>query len=260
MIFINQVVSPEHRISLLLKYYEMRASEEEESCSIIAEDLRKLLFDFHFIDVFDESDALLHYKYQLMYAVGVTSHLQDLNSRTRIFEALLRVLNNSPDNSTIGHSLNVDGFATKLPQSSNCKYRHIRITSNDATQIHQFNVALVMGLRDSELSNELKWIKDIEDYDVFVSAATDNSRSLSDILAHGKLRIVDVTHISQLLALRGALAHGIFEFALRQRNRVDYGISETRKKSLAVPFKPARNLVIQMLLFCCLFLPTTMKA
>ncbi|KAL4110136.1 hypothetical protein PRIC1_001829 [Phytophthora ramorum] len=56
-----QMVAPEHRMSLELKRFELADD------NLVVD---QILDNDQFVDVLDESDALLHYKYHLVYAVG----------------------------------------------------------------------------------------------------------------------------------------------------------------------------------------------
>lgn len=59
---------PEHRLSLHLKWHELGLSGDETSKKVRSrlESISKLPY----FDIFDESDEILHHKYQLIYAVG----------------------------------------------------------------------------------------------------------------------------------------------------------------------------------------------
>jgi Protein of unknown function (DUF3638) len=72
------VVTPQHRNSLLLKQHDrgMRVKGLEQS----------------FTDLIDESDAILHHDFQLVYAIGSQLPLPDGPSRWTTFETFLKIL------------------------------------------------------------------------------------------------------------------------------------------------------------------------
>ena len=228
-----QIVAPEHRNSLLLKSKEY--SLTDPSLQELLEDAVK---ESKFVDIFDECDALLHYKYQLVYAVGNTAALEDLKARSLVFQSLFRVLNDGT-NPVLESFLNNDNFAMKLDVKNKCEYRQIRFANaseNAETQKFKldFHKAVVEQLYTSNLPQEMQWIKASTLQGEILVAVTDKSKDCirSD-------RFYETAHYRQILALRGALAHGLLGSFLKKRYRVDYGISVARKKRLAVPFTAA---------------------
>lgn len=71
-------VAPEHRLSLKLKWHELRAAKQTELCAEL-----DILDAMKYVDVMDESDEVLRYKYQLLYAVGTPQVLPEGQIRWR---------------------------------------------------------------------------------------------------------------------------------------------------------------------------------
>ncbi|TMW55350.1 hypothetical protein Poli38472_013241 [Pythium oligandrum] len=96
-----QIIASEHRLSLELRRLELSlkdSSDDATNQEIIAA-LDKLLDDEQYINIFDESDAVLHHKYHLVYDIGDATELDGGTERWIVAEALLRVLvgTESPD-------------------------------------------------------------------------------------------------------------------------------------------------------------------
>ena len=82
------LITPESHSSLMLKSKE--AFKKNLPDGPLYKELLKLLAG---ISIFDESDALLHYRYQLIYSVGISSPLEHGSIRWNACQAILHVLN-----------------------------------------------------------------------------------------------------------------------------------------------------------------------
>ena len=86
------LVAPEHRLSLHLKFHELADKGQAD----VGRQLQALLA-LPTRDLIDESDAILHHKYQMVYAVGSPQPLPEGYSRWHAAQALLRALkHNAP--------------------------------------------------------------------------------------------------------------------------------------------------------------------
>ena len=92
------LVAPEHRLSLQLKWHELRLQGETEKCKLLSQ-----LADMPVRDLLDESDEVLRHKYQLIYAVGSPMPLPQGPERWETATALLRVLQQSDRVSQLLH-------------------------------------------------------------------------------------------------------------------------------------------------------------
>lgn len=88
------MIAPEHRMSLELKRLDLESSNHDERHSMM-EVLDDILDDDQYVDILDESDAILHHKYHLIYAVGVPQQLENGENRWLVAEALLRAIASS---------------------------------------------------------------------------------------------------------------------------------------------------------------------
>ena len=82
------LVAPEHRHSLYLKGLELQTSDSKTSR---AKEIQKVE-EVPFRDILDESDELLHYHKQLIYAVGALQQLPVQEHRAHAVQGLLRFL------------------------------------------------------------------------------------------------------------------------------------------------------------------------
>jgi hypothetical protein len=85
-------VAPEHRLSLQLKWHEMRLASGQSDLVELLPNLDSLPY----CDVLDESDELLHHKYQLIYAHGHNVMLPAGKERWRSVQTMLRLMQTSP--------------------------------------------------------------------------------------------------------------------------------------------------------------------
>jgi hypothetical protein len=81
------LVAPEHRLSLMLKRQELWEQNRRDLCALLDS-----VAGMQYIDLLDESDELLHHRFQLIYAWGNRMALPALQSRARAAQALLHAL------------------------------------------------------------------------------------------------------------------------------------------------------------------------
>jgi hypothetical protein len=72
-------IAPEHRLSMELKWHELRNNTNAEIQSMCC--LLKKIEELCYYDIIDESDEVLRHKYQLIYAVGSCAQLPDGEDR-----------------------------------------------------------------------------------------------------------------------------------------------------------------------------------
>lgn len=231
--------TPEHILSMKLKHLELHYSGETEE----ERALRDMLTDIQEkeVCVFDESDAALCHKYQLVYAVGTPEALASGRIRWSAFQALLYIVNNSVSNvSRLMNTKTAAVFERDLPSYAWSRWR---LTHNCGEIRTKLRSALLNEIIASPPNRELRWL------------STWTSRGSSFV---GKMKriildpdtdamklmeeIVEADHKAIVLVLRGLLAMGIFEHVLEQRYRVDYGRSVVKDgdvpcKRLAVPYR-----------------------
>ncbi|EGZ11162.1 hypothetical protein PHYSODRAFT_337908 [Phytophthora sojae] len=235
-----QIVAPEHRMSLELKRLEIGTTNP------IVKTLDAILESDQFVDVLDECDALLHHKYHLVYAVGTPIPLCSGVERWMGAEALLRVLVDKSPSSRVNKVLQAPHVSCSSPDYMS------RFGAFEGTRLNtvvesteplrdELKKALVLDLIDNA-PFELMWLKTFGSAgarDSLVLAITDSTSSLEDALGDSMGKLSPYT--TQLLALRGLVAFGVFEHCLEKRYRANFGLPSpgTRPKKIAIPFRAA---------------------
>ena len=104
-------VTPEHRLSLQLKWHELRHREDHALSDQLRAVSKVPVYDF-----LDECDEILRHKYQLVYAVGATLPLADGPDRWHTAQAILRVIEEDPQ--VFGNSFggSYGSVQTRLPR------------------------------------------------------------------------------------------------------------------------------------------------
>ena len=243
--------TPESRLSLQLKRHELLATCVDEGSDegsrkrrAICDKLDLLQKSLPFVDVHDESDLLLHHKYQLVYAVGDRMQLPGGVSRWHAVQAILRIINTSPDVERILRSS--DGAAVFEQVNQSKAWHGLRLLPGVALNkvAQEFVVSIARKLVDKpppyfawmgKQSEELK-----ADFVIFIT----NSSLLGTTTLHSALKDSASQEMQDLLALRGMLAcsnssHSALFHCLQKRHRIDYGVKRPGKLLLAVPFRAA---------------------
>ncbi|PNH12760.1 hypothetical protein TSOC_000242, partial [Tetrabaena socialis] len=241
------LVAPEHRLSLQLKWHELRAEGRATAqvCAVLQAVAR-----LPYCDLLDESDELLHHRYQLIYACGAPVALSALQERTRGAQALLRTLSQLAARGEL--PLSPEAWvlepAPGHPPGSFCGLRLLpgeSLTSGMAELRELLARQLV-----EEPPYEFRWLKrhPLEEY--ILECITSDSAAASDLLAAaaaaGGAAPEDALTADQLglvLALRGLLACNVLQQCLQKRHRVDFGVSRrtSARKRMAVPFRAAHT-------------------
>ena len=211
------VETPEHRLSLQLRMEEVRETDKTLS-SLISKTIME-----NEVLILDESDALCHYKYHLIYTAGSQHPLPDLQLRVKVMQGVLRTFCSKQVNR---HFHNPD-FAVLSP--------FVRIVNSN----HVNMKLLCSDIADDIISNPppgMLWIRKSHytelKYDIKSAVLhPDNPSALESKL--------DKVEWSQLMMLRGLLCHGLLAHCMMLRYQVEYGIAEGRKKRIAVPFRAA---------------------
>ena len=222
------LVAPEHRLSLKLKWYELKEKGEDDICEKL-----DILDNLNYLDILDESDEILRIKNKLIYACGSQESLPSRESRCNVMEALLKVIK---DSLLVQELLSRPMVVQREPGQIELAemLNEFRILPGDAFE--KIRIFFVESLITELCANppyELRWMRELK-------------KSLSDIVQYvtnpNKIDFCwerfDVNQRQDVLALRGYLANGLFVHCLMKRNRVDYGINrESKRKCMAVPFR-----------------------
>lgn len=225
------VIAPEHRLSLILKGTEL---ELQNSKRHSRESLQGI-YDMNYFDLFDESDEILHHRYQLIYAVGSCIPLSAGKERWIAAQAVLRQLQ---CDLSVAKELEALAIRESRSGGSECSLDSIRLHSdlpNQKLQVLMGKLALAI-CRDPPYL--MRWLKRSTFLETIVSFVAEPHRSVDWFYQEVGKENVTETQMSYLLALRGILAFGLLHHCLTLRYRVDYGIDPRREnRRVAVPYR-----------------------
>lgn len=224
------VIQPEHILSLRLMVVDrLLSTDGSHSVAKLLEGVQMWL-KAHTRDVLDESDEILHVKYQLIYTRGQQKSLEDSPSRWTTTQQIFdRIRTHAKD------------LHMRFPED--VEYSGDRADAFPALRISgpAAGEALVSALADDFLAGFLDnmHIVQLNSDPILPRLArrfiTETVISEDDIET---LRAVcgNTSLWKGLLLLRGLMAHGILVYVLgRRRWRVDYGLDPSRSL-LAVPY------------------------
>ncbi|KAK6354034.1 hypothetical protein TWF730_008454 [Orbilia blumenaviensis] len=221
---------PEHLLSFKLMGLE-KLLQGCESLSDPLIETQKWL-DTNTRDVLDESDEILHIRYQLIYTIGAQEPLEGDQDRWTVIQDLLDYLQEVATEWAANKP-----SAIEVRRSEAARYPTIRIIDKDIGEKMLTEMAKEICINASHkmpsVSSKLRLVsrKLREMVFQFVSV-----RDISEEIQETILR--DCEHLRvQLLVLRGLIADGVLLFILRdKRYRVDYGL-DPKRSNLAVPYR-----------------------
>jgi hypothetical protein len=223
------LVAPEHRLSLELKWHELRSQEKHEVCSAMDQ-----LWQIDVHDLLDECDELLHHRWQLVYAVGAQVALPDGEPRWHAVQAIFRV---TQQNSVVAEILSRPNVAERVIRGT-AAFDVIRLVPGPA--LDDVTPELYGAILDAVVA-------DLPYEFGFLQKYTNNQQSavftalrtfiLDPSVSDECLPILPVKVKTICLALRGILACGVLCHCMQKRHRVDYGINRNSATRLAVPFR-----------------------
>lgn len=208
------LVTPQHRNALLLKQHDENIFLSNKS---------------ECLDIIDESDAILHQKYQQVFALGDQHNLPNGKLRWTLAEIFLQLLFES-DSSIINKARDDEG-AMEITKAQPGTFPSVRLLPGFDKYEKQVGRELCLELcRDPPY--ECLWIKKFAgSIDHLVTLMSDGQTDMT----HTMDEPVFEEHRAEILAARGCIAHGLLFYCLRARHRVNYGIDYGRSK-MAVPF------------------------
>uniref|UniRef100_A0A7R9V0Q8 ubiquitinyl hydrolase 1 n=1 Tax=Chlamydomonas euryale TaxID=1486919 RepID=A0A7R9V0Q8_9CHLO len=236
------LVAPEHRASLQLKWHELCMAGGKDAEVAALDRLAALPY----LDILDESDDLLHHRFQLIYACGARSPLPSLTERLVAIQAILHVMSKQVDDP---HSaLRQPGVAVfDAPEARHHgAFCGLRLLHGDVTEKAMPVLLKEIATRIVRSPPyDLRWMKAKVHQGIqgrMLCCILDDSKSALHHLGNGHSLADD--QVLQLLALRGMLAGKVLMHCLQKRHLVEFGINRlpNAKKQLAVPFRAALTL------------------
>ena len=233
------VVQPEHILSSkLLLANELvssgdSAQQNRSTEAIVSRCIRlQNWFERFSRDILDESDELLHVRYQLIYTVGKQQPIEGQPYRWKIVQNVLSLVAGSVK--TIGNSL----MQVWHPEPWAYPFMQFSIDNDGREALDVMLRGVAQELVDTDPISGLSTTHlDESERSLLVEFLLSPSENIQQ--EQGPLRQLFDQGISWniILLLRGLLGHGLLLHALREKRwRVDYGLDLSRSL-LAVPYR-----------------------
>ncbi|KAG8923469.1 hypothetical protein FRC02_011119 [Tulasnella sp. 418] len=228
------VVQPEHILSFKLMGLDRMFHSSLSASPTDPDVIRHLLesqkwLDENSRDILDESDEILHVKYQLVYTVGQQQYLDGSPDRWTIIQQVLGLVKK---HAPIVKQSFKDSF--ELLDDDSGSYPHVRILEDKAGErLIQIVAKAIAGGALEQCSFDLF---PLSMRSLALSYITTLNFNTQDI--HALEEYCEKSEAwNTLLTLRGLLAHGTLQFVLKEKRwRVDYG-HDLSRSLLAVPYR-----------------------
>ena len=231
---------PEHRLSFKLKAYEKASSSFEEATRLFA--LEEWI-NRNTRDVLDESDEILHVKYQLVYTVGEQMSTGGGKWRWIVAENVFKIVLQLIDSlfSQFGdRNIELD---TSFKRNENVKtFPRLRLLDSDcySTLCRAISERIVdrscaeLPIPELVQSEKESIIQFITRPEVGMSSL---SKVLQSVNADAQSDFIYPSFCDVLLVLRGMMAYNVLKLVLSKRWRVNYGVNENGNRKMAIPFR-----------------------
>jgi hypothetical protein len=221
------VVQPDHILSFQLMAVDRQLSPRNHAAQDILQ--AQLWLDNHTRDILDESDEILHVRYQLVYTVGLQRSLQGHPERWTTTQQVLSLVAKHA-----ARLMNEFHSHSEVSIRGHGGFPFLRVLHPTA------GGALVQWIAEDIINGALENIS-------FDQASLQVKQAIRQFIATEKISDDDINLVEDhykhttawpgLLVLRGLLAYGTLVHALKERRwRVDYGLAPKRTM-LAVPFR-----------------------
>ncbi|KAK6527510.1 hypothetical protein TWF694_004493 [Orbilia ellipsospora] len=222
---------PEHILSFKLAGVEQTIQDQEGISKPLISCQQWLSKNVR--DILDESDEILHNRYQLIYTKGSQLPMEGGRDRWILIQELLDLVQEK----AIQYSRENPTAIDVEPKKAEVKYRSIRVIDSSIGNQMLQEVASDICMADDDkvpsVSIKLKLLSpSIRELALrFISAKLISAKEQNDLFnVCGNIK-------TQLLVLRGLIVDGVLLFILRdKRCRVDYGLDRQRS-NLAVPYR-----------------------
>ncbi|KAG8712167.1 hypothetical protein FRC11_000863, partial [Ceratobasidium sp. 423] len=227
------LVQPEHILSFKLMGIDQLITSSNRGAKKIANTLQDMQYWLkdHTRDILDESDEILHVRYQLVYTIGEQQPLDNYPDRWTITQQLLHLA-----------AIHMQRLQKEYPnglahkREGHGQFPTLRIMPDCQIEEEQKLVsAIAVDVRNGGLQNLSCDCLPLSSRNILLEFLTNKE------LPYSQYEILrsecDPVILKGLLIVRGLLASGILVFALRDRHyRVDYGLDLSRSL-LAVPYR-----------------------
>lgn len=243
---------PEYRLSFQLKIYESICKNDFDSARSYLKAHKWLQENVRHI--FDESDAILQPKYQLIYTVGNQKSLDGGSSRWTIVQAILKCIRRSIKDLHKQYGKGKVEFDANYLKNAHI-FGHDKV--NDRSDV--FTPFRIFDDTDSKFCMKLKETI-IDDFIngrlsiTFIEISNADKLLLQALLNDSQMNELEFNEIMEkysgneqntLLLLSGLLRYDILKLAFTKRFRVNYGVNPMSARKIAVPFK-AKDVAAEM--------------
>lgn len=232
---------PEYRLSFQLKIYESVSKSNLESAQQLIETHQWINANVR--NILDESDAILHAKYQLIYTDGNRLRIDGGAQRWLVIQALLKRVPVHMKRLHAEHTEKCVEFNTDYLKK-NSIYGATKVSSRDDvfTPCRILDESMFSKLKDALIDDFIEAKTEI----MFPSIPESVKRQLRIILSRREIneetfestiRPFDTIPRNTLLILSGLLRFEVLKLVLTKRWRVNYGVNEKGRSKMAIPFK-----------------------
>ncbi|EIW76859.1 hypothetical protein CONPUDRAFT_168597 [Coniophora puteana RWD-64-598 SS2] len=233
------IIQPEQILSLKLRTIECQMSTDLSLCESMTR-IQTFLFQ-HARDMLDESDEILHVRYQLVYTAGDHQRLQGHPHRWTTTQEVLRLTRDHLRqlSTELPSAFSAQGLAG-ANEHEQAAFPRLRLLDSPPEAAEE----LLRRILDDIMCGRLSTCNMVHFHETersvllrFISKPKVSERDeefLQDMRERGA---ADDIFWNSILLLRGLIGFGILTFALKdKRYRVDYGL-DLRRSMLAVPYR-----------------------
>jgi len=225
------VAPPEHILSFKLMAVEKQLSLAGEHLTELATPLMnsQRWLDMHTRDILDESDELLHVRFQLVYTMGDQQHLEGYPDRWTTIQQVMTLVSNYAPRLHEDFPFGVELQPGDVGSFSRFKILDVR-AGEELVQLISDDI-LDGKLPNFALEHVPSHMKDV--IRQFLTVHAIDVQSLDQVRQY----CAGSSLWNGLLLIRGLLAHGILVCTLKDRRwRIDYGL-DPQRMMLAVPYR-----------------------
>ena len=230
------VMRPERRLSTILKGLEFCRFV---ACTTLAIEMRNLqdMVEKTARDILDESDLLLHVKYQVMYTVGEQMNLDGGDLRWKVSQSVLR--NAQRHCSDLSKRHGIEKIEMRKANEGPYAFPHICIldASINGELCELVADDILQGGDENLPLRELRQTDADLNRSFILSPSESSSGNVPADLASIKAIYNDGPILQTILILRGLLCYGVMIHALWMRWHVQYGVRPSGIPKMAVPFR-----------------------
>lgn len=193
-------------------------------------------------NILDESDAILHPKYQLIYTIGAWSNPDGGSQRWLVVQAVLKRVSSIMQRLYETHGEKKIEFDEKYVRNRSDVFIPCRILDDTDEVFEALKTEIVNDFIEDRLDINLTGINE-ERKEKLRELLTQKN------LGHDRFQVIisdfSEEQVNKILILSGLLRCEILKLALTKRWRVNYGVKENYRRKMAIPFK-AKDVAAEM--------------